>query len=56
MCTPYCYSVPSFGFETIMARPDYARFRDWYARTSLLAPPRRAEVEATFARIEDEAA
>jgi hypothetical protein len=56
MCTPYYYSVPSFGFETIMARPDYARFRDWYARTSLLAPPRRAEVEATFARIEDEAA
>jgi hypothetical protein len=56
MRTPSSDSVPSFGFETIMARPDYARFRDWYARTSLLAPPTRAEVEATFARIEDEAA
>jgi hypothetical protein len=56
MRTPSSDSVPRFGFETIMARPDYVRFREWYARTSLLAPPRRAEVEATFARIEDEAA
>ena len=39
----------AFGFDRIMAHPDRHRFRDWYARTGLLAPG-RTELEATLGR------
>lgn len=41
----------AFGFDRIMANPDYRRFNDWYARTSFFAP-RRAELDATFSQPE----
>lgn len=40
-----------FGFDRIMANPDYHRFNDWYARTSFFAP-RRAELDATLSQPE----
>jgi hypothetical protein len=40
-----------FGFDQIMATPNYRRFNDWYARTSFFAPG-RAEVEAVLSRPE----
>ncbi len=41
----------AFGFDRIMANPDYRRFNDWYARTSFFAP-RRAELDATLSQPE----
>jgi hypothetical protein len=41
-----------FGFENIMARPDYTRFRRWYDRSSFFAAPDRAELEAMFSQPE----
>ncbi|WP_209428188.1 hypothetical protein [Pararhodobacter sp. SW119] len=41
----------AFGFDRIMATPYHHRFRDWYARTSFLAPG-RAEVNATLSQPE----
>lgn len=41
----------AFGFEHIMANPDYRRFTDWYARMSFFAPG-RAELDATLSRPE----
>jgi hypothetical protein len=54
-------AVPStgFGFDAIMANPDYTRFLDWWDANNRLAP-NRAEVEAVFsapaAQAMDEAA
>ncbi len=41
----------AFGFDAIMAQPDYRRFNDWYARTSFFAP-KREEMDAVFSQPE----
>lgn len=41
----------SFGFDAIMAEPDYRRFQDWYARTSFFAP-RREDLDAALSEPE----
>jgi hypothetical protein len=42
----------AFGFDAIMAKPDYSRFQDWYARSSYFAP-RRGELDAMLSQPED---
>lgn len=42
----------AFGFDAIMADPDFSRFQDWYARRNLLAPSRH-QIEAIFSQPED---
>lgn len=41
----------AFGFDSIMANPDYRRFGDWYARNSFFAPG-RGELGAVFSQPE----
>lgn len=39
-------STTGFGFEEIMRNPDYSRFTNWYARSSLYAKSRQASSDA----------
>ena len=40
-----------FGFETIMARPDYTSFRRWYDSNSFFSPRRTDATDDGDARL-----
>jgi hypothetical protein len=42
-------SKTGFGFDTIMSRPDFTRFPEWYARTNRYGPA-AAEMNAILSR------